>query len=115
MGTFEKEDVAKVIGNFTERCCKSQVRWPEWVFEIQRASEVKIDKDSLKDPKRNGELWTFEGTAVIHKTDARNTVPTKSNCKIVGSAAVAFNRNDWNKNELLPEIENVTITKIEEL
>lgn len=114
MENFRKEDVGTTIGNFIQKNHKDRklVEQPDRGFAIKEIPSIAIEEKSLKEL---GERWTFEGTAVIRKTDARNTVSTKSNCKIVGSAVVAFNRNDRNKNELLPEIENVTITKIEEL
>ena len=89
-----------------------RVKWPQWDFEIKGASDVVIKEESVRDYKN---LWTFEGTADIHKTDGVTDIVTRRKYKLVGNTIVIFKPNGGSQTEFLPEIKEVTITKIEEI
>ena len=103
MKTFKKEEVVNTIGNFIEKYHNdpSRVELPQCGFAIESISDVKIDKESLKE---FGEIWSFEGTAVV--------TPAINECKIIGSARIHGYENPVKYDYLIPETKQVTITKI---
>lgn len=112
---MNKKDVKIAVEAFIDKYGTppvQRVNWPQWDFKIKGISKVTIDEDSLKDFEK---LLTFEGTADIHKTDGVTDVLTKGKYKLVGNAIVVYKPNGGKQNELLPEIEAVTITKIEKI
>lgn len=113
--SVNKKDVANTIATFITKHQKDpdNVEWPQWDFRTQSVSNVTINEEPLVDLEKTGKLWTFEGTADIYKTDGVTKVLVKDKSAITGSAEVTFYPNDWIRNELLPEVKHVTITKIE--
>lgn len=110
-----KKDVKIAVEAFINKYSgplAQRVKWPQWGFEIKGVSDVVIKEESVRDYKN---LWTFEGAADIHKTDGVTNIVKKRKYKIVGNAIVIFKPNGGSQTELLPEIEDVTITKIEEI
>lgn len=109
-----KKNVADAIGTFIMKHQKNSnnVEWSQWDFKIQSVIDVKIDEEPLEDFKKTNNIWTFKGTANICRTDGVTKVLESSECAIIGSAEVSFYPNDWIKNELLPEVKHITITKI---
>ena len=101
--------LANCIENFIEKhySDKSKMSLPESVLKIQEIREVSIDAEKLENISS---LWTFKGTAQITYIDSG--VKTTRNKIIVGSSKVIFYPNEINSKEMLPEVNNVTITMI---
>lgn len=91
-----------------------KVNWPQWGFRIKGVPHVKLDDKSLENTPKGSKLWTFKGVADIKETDGVTNVLTTKKYSIVGNATVAYKANGGDQNELLPEVEDVTITKIKE-
>ena len=112
---MSKKDVKIAVEAFIDKYSTppvQRVKWPQWDFKIKGVSKVTIKEESLKDFEK---LLTFEGTADIHKTDGVTDVITKGMYRLVGNATVVYKPNGGNQNELLPEVEDVTITKLEKI
>ena len=112
MKKLKETDVSKLIAAFLEKYNGNpkQVEWPQWEFTVKSVPEAKIEESSLREFDKR---WTFSGTAVIQKTDEKNTAQTTTTYKITGSALVDSYVNDYDQNDLLPDVKQVTITKIE--
>ena len=112
---MNEKDVKIAIEAFIDKYSTppvQRVKWPQWDFKIKGVSKVTIREDSLKDFEK---LLIFEGTADVHKTDGVTDVITKERYRLVGNATVVYKPNGGNQSELLPEVEGVTITKIEKI
>lgn len=113
MNDLGKNDVAYHIQSFIEKRQRNRdgLEWPDDDFEVIGVKNVKIDEDSLQD---FGERWTFEGTALIGRTNAG--VTTDKQCSFVGSAHLGkFENIDGNPHFVeskWPEVKEVTITKV---
>lgn len=105
-----KKEIAHAIKVFIEKrqVDTPEVEWPKEVFKFKGVKNVEINHESLKD---YGVRWTFEGTAVLVKTDEKHTVQTKSIRKLIGSATMDIGQK---QNDLWIIVKQVTITKIKE-
>ncbi len=109
---MDKETLANAIGAFIEKYCNNAnvVKLPEWEFAIEHIYKVKVAESSLIE--RSSNLWTFEATAKIKKTD-KKTVPTKQKYSLIGSANITFHKSCWT-NEQAFDVNFITITVIRE-
>ena len=93
-----------------------RVKWPQREFRIKGVPNAELDEKSFKKIQKEGkELWTFKGVFDIQETDGTTKVLTTRKYDIAGNTVVAFIANGGNQNELLPEVEDVTITKLEKI
>ena len=108
---MNKKDVAYAIGTFIEKYHNdaSRVKMPTWHFKIKQVFNVNLPETSLKEDSTN--LWTFNVTAEIIKTDSPETVPMREKVNMVGSANVTSYTNRGTTEEL-PEVKLVIITQI---
>ena len=88
-----------------------KVEWPQLGLKLKGVLNVKINEVSLKFQEGVKKLWTFKGTADIENTDERSTVSTRTRCAIIGSAKFSSYKNPTD-GYLLPDMEEVTITKV---
>lgn len=110
---MDKETLANVIGAFIEKYCNNanMVKLPEWEFVAEHIYKVKVAESSLKE--RSSNLWTFEATAQISKTDKIKTVTTEQKYSLIGSADITFYEN-CGTNEQPFDVKSITITVIRE-
>ena len=110
---MNKEILAYAIGTFIEKYHNdvNKVKLPEWEFVAKQIYEIKVTESSLIERSTN--LWTFEATAEISKTDKLKTVSTKQKYSLIGSADITPYKS-CGTNEQSFDVKFVTITVIEE-
>ena len=108
---MNKKDVAYAIGIFIEKYHNdaSRVKMPTWHFKIKQVFNVNLPEASLKEDRKN--LWNFNATAEIIKTDSPETVLVREKVNMEGRANVMSYTNRGTTEEL-PEVKLVIITQI---
>ena len=108
---MNKKDVAYAIGTFIEKYHNdaSRVKMPTWHFKIKQVFNVNLPEASLKEDRKN--LWNFNATAEIIKTDSPETVLVREKVNMEGRANVMSYTNRGTTEEL-PEVKLVIITQI---
>ena len=106
----KNQELVKAVECFIQKhqTISGKVKWPEWVFKIVGVEKVKIKEDSLKE---FGNLYTFEGSALIAVTD-KSRVELKKEYTIIGNASVEFFSDGGKNGEYLPAVKQIEITKI---
>ncbi len=107
----KETELYNAIASFIEKYWRDErkVKKPACQFVIKGIGQVKIDSNSLIE--RSDTLYTFEGSAVVSYTDISKVV-TNKNLSFIGNATVVFYPNGVNTKEMLPEIQEVVITKV---
>ena len=108
---MNKKDVAYAIRVFIEKYHNdaSRVKMPTWHFKIKQVFNVNLPEASLKEGRKN--LWNFNATAEIIKTDSPETVLVREKVNMEGRANVMSYTNRGTTEEL-PEVKLVIITQI---
>lgn len=108
---MSKKDVTDAIRIFIEKYHNdaNMVKMPTWNFKIKQIFNVNLSEISLKEVSTN--LWTFDATAEIIKTDGSETIPMREKVNMAGNADVLHYINVGMMEEL-PEVKSVTITQI---
>lgn len=108
---MNRKEVADAICAFIEKYHNdaNKVKMPAWDFKIKQIFNVNLPETSLKEASTN--LWTFEVTAEIIKTDSPETVPMREKVNMAGNADVMPYTNIGMKGEQ-PEVKLVNVTHI---
>lgn len=86
-----------------------RVKFPESEWKFRQVFKAVVLEESLIEIGDN--TWTFTATAQVKTTDERETAYTVSPCKIEGNVIIKLYKN-FASNELLPEPQYITITRI---
>lgn len=111
---LENKEIAYAIGAFIEKYSSNRncVTWSQsndCPFDVEYASKIKVEEDTLKTSSTDPELWEFDASATIRFKEKKGTaIPFDAQRKIKGRAIVKEIKNVIN--QILPDVKQVLIT-----
>lgn len=111
---LENKEIAYAIGAFIEKYSSYSncVTWEQsdnCPFEVEYASEIKVEEKTLNYSNNDPELWEFSASATIRFKEKEGTaIPFDAQRKIKGRAIVKEIKNVIN--QILPDVKQVLIT-----
>ena len=110
---LENKEIAYAIGTFIEKYSSNRncVTWSQsndCPFDVEYASKIKVEEDTLKTSSTDPELWEFDASATIRfKEKEGSSIPVDAQREIKGRAIIKEINNSIN--QVLPDVEQVLI------